>query len=320
MKSSFLWFAYVIGCHSALAQLAVPDAPPSNPVRIPPKSLEFGFSTGKTYRFVSRTDMRMQLPGHGIREMSLEQQARYEATIRDGGKAGVKLRGRTERLMVEVRTGDRLLSYDSLKPEDKETRMGKHFRTSLGDWVDLLFNKDNRVVSSDTGRRVALAELAEPISEMPLFGPEELEHLAATLPQAIPDGPVAPGDTWKIEGARSIDGVGDLQFDVVYRYEGPVTHEGYACDQIVSSGQLSGDTSVPGPGGLPGGGRMLLRNASLRGKVIFDPVINTIRYSEEKFTVLIELPAPEGTAPTEIPIEQSSSVRLLHVIDTPGQG
>lgn len=299
----------------ASAQLAVPDAPPVVEGRPDPKPLRFAFLTGKTYRFVVETSVRAQIPGRGIRELSVKQQARIESRARAGGKAGTSLRCRTEHLGVEIRTGDTQLKYDSLDPSHKETRMGKHFRAALDRWIDVELNRDYRVVSSQIGERANLTALAEPIEGFPVFGAVELEQLVATLGQGLPPGSVAPGEVWQIEGSRTIEGAGEVAFGLACRYEGMVRHEGVDCDAIVLNGRLSGEPEVPGAAGPAKGS---FRDATLRGRILLDPEARTVRFSEQEMSLLLEFSAPDGGL-VQVPIEQAVAIRLLHVIDSPGE-
>jgi hypothetical protein len=317
ISSSILILLLLAESSSLRAQ--VPEAPPvpdSPSLRPETVKLEAAFLPGKTYRFLNKTKVRMQLPGRGIREIAIEHQARFDSKARGDGKAGAEVKARTERLNIEIRSGEKQYTFDSLKEEDKEKRIGKHFRASLNRWVDLTLNRDFRVVNAVEGGR---AGIASPLPGMPQFGPKELQQLVALIPQGLPEDPVAPGDEWVLKGSREVGEVGTMGFDITYRHAGAVVHEGHNCVQIDLSGRLSGDVALPSAGGSAfSGGRMDFQGTSLRGKIIFDPKERTIRLSEQMISMLMELPGAPGEPPSQIPVEQTASLRLIHVVASPG--
>jgi hypothetical protein len=297
-------------------QTAVPDAPALRPEEAAdPVAIVATFEAGKTYRFVNRTVVRMQLPGRGVREVVIEQQARFDATKREGGKPGVALKARTERLLVDLRSGEQEFRFDSLKEEDRKTRMGQHFRASLNRWVDLELNTDNRIVSSEIGGR---AGIATPLPGVPQFGPDELRQLVGMIPQGLPEDKVRPGNEWVLRGGRGVGDVGEVEFDITYRYLGSEDHEGFPCYRIDLTGRLSGDVAIPtSQNGAFSCGRMDFQGTGLRGRILFDPKEKTVRQSEQTIRMEMELPGGPGEQPVKIPVEQSTTLRLLHVIPTP---
>lgn len=304
----------------------VPDAPVSDPTAVPeapslrpgperkPEKIVARFEAGKTYRFVNKTTVRMQVPAQGIREVSIEQQARFDVSERPDGKAGVTVKAITERLAIDLRSGERRIAFDSLKAEDRQTRIGQHFKASLNRWGDLVLNRDLRVVSAEVGGR---AGVATPLPGLPQFGPDELQQLIASIPQGLPEDPVAPGDEWVLQGGRGVDDVGEVAFDITYRHMGEKDFESFPCVLIEFSGQLSGDVALPTRGGAFDGGKMDFRGTSLSGRILFDGEEKTVRSSEQTLSMLMELPGGTGSAPVQVPIEQRVELRLLHVIPTP---
>ena len=117
---------------SFVADLSAQIAQPAGPQKIYPE-----FQPGNTYRFIAKTEVVMQLPGQGAREMVVEQQARLDGGVRTDGRKGVAIKARTERLDVDLRSGTRELKYKSLEKTDRETTLGKHFEASLNRFVEL---------------------------------------------------------------------------------------------------------------------------------------------------------------------------------------
>ncbi|MEX2581131.1 MAG: hypothetical protein WD342_18880 [Verrucomicrobiales bacterium] len=280
---------------------------PAAAVKIRPELLP-----GKTYRFVTRTEMRTRLPDLGTKEMTVEQQARLDVGIRLDGRKGVAVKARTERLEVNLRSAERALSYDSLEPKDKDTTLGRHFQRSLNRSLDLKLDEDLRIVSTEEGGR---AGMEDPMPDLPRFGPDELRQLVASIPQGLPEGRVKVGDDWILEGSRAVGEAGEVSFEVTYRFLGYVDFEGYRCAEIGIDGRLNGDMALPGgPDSAFSRGRMDFRGPGLEGRMLFDPLEGMVRFSEQNIRMTLEVPRGSGESPVEIPMEQRATVRLLHIV------
>jgi hypothetical protein len=273
------------------------------------------FLPGNTYRFVTRTELRTSLGGSGT--AFVEQQARFDTGVRVDGKNGVVIKARSERLDVQLQSGGRTITYESLKPEDRATLVGRHFEAALYRSVDFTLNEDLRVASAVEGGRIGPET---PLPGLPQFGPDELKQLMGTIPQGFPAKPVHPGDTWTLQGSRSVGSAGALNFEITYRFTGPVTFEENQCLNIEFAGQLSGDVPLPAPAegeAAATGGFIGLQGHSLTGRLLFDPLDKMLRFSEQRISLALALPGP-GEAPAKpVPVEQTTTIRLLHVVPTP---
>ncbi len=262
------------------------------------------FQPGLTYRFVVKTELRT-----GGRSFAMEQQARFDAKVRVDGKPGIVLKGRTERLDATLSSGGATLSYRSLEPGDQGTPLGKHLRVSLNRSVDLTLDAKGRVDGSQVaggGDESAL------LPGMPSFGPEELEQIVAGLPQAFSEKPVAPGDQWTVQGSRPVGEAGLVEFEIACRHVGQVAFEGHLCDAVEFAGVLSG--------ALPNGGAAAeIESGGIEGRLHYDPLDRMVRHSEQTSQLVVARPA-EGGDPGQVerlPIHQTSTLRLLHVVPTP---
>lgn len=298
-------------CYAQVAE--IPNAPGLTR-QADPVGLELAFEPGKTYRFITNNFIRMQLPGQGIREATVEQQARFDAMVRKDGRAGVELRGRIERLKVDFRSGEKRVTYDSFDQEDRSSQLGQHFRNSLNRWVDLKLGDSWQIVDVTFGGREGLGTL---LPGVPQFGLNELEKLVAEIPQGLPNGKVVPGESWQVRGAKEISDLGDLEFDLSYRFVGQSEYEGVPCYAIQISGQLGGVAEIPEEGGDMAGGEMSFPGSSLSGQILFDPGNGMIRQREQSVSMLLELPSGEEGSVYQVPVEQSARIRLLHIIATP---
>ena len=272
------------------------------------------FQAGNTYRFVTTTEVQMQMTPQSLRQVIVEQQARFDATVRVDGKKGVKLRGLTEKLSVVLQSGDRRLSYDSLKPEDKATTLGKHFQGSLNRWVDLTLDYEMRVVSAEEHGR---AGGATPLPGLPQFGPDELRQLISNIGQGFTEPNASDGDEWVLKGSRNVGEVGEISFDITYRHRGAAEFEEHRCVNIEFGGQMSGDVELPGNSGSAfSQGKMDFQGNGLEGRILYDPAERMVRQSEQNIVMRLQIPGKAGGEPRQIPMRQRAVVRLLHVVPT----
>lgn len=301
-------------------QAPIPDIPTETPGASaarpvgPEETIKPSFDPGNTYRFVNRTEVRMELPGKGIREVKIEQQARFDVGVRTDGKDGVKLQGRTERLKIDLKSGEKALAYDSLKSEDQTTALGKHFRASLNRMIELVLNEDLRIVSSEESGR---AGIATPLPGLPQFGPDELKQLINTVQQGFPEDPIRVGEEWTLKGRRPVGEVGEMNFDLNYRYMGMVNYDGNNCADIEFSGQLQGDVALSAGGNTAfSRGKMDFQGTQIQGRILFDPLIKMIRLNEQRIGMLLEVPGSPGEPAVRVPMEQRATLSLLHVVPT----
>ncbi|HRQ87661.1 MAG TPA: hypothetical protein PLA50_02620 [Bacteroidia bacterium] len=281
-------------------------------VPVKPERLHPEFQLGNTYRFVVKTEFQTRtaegLPGG----FSMEQQARFDARVRLDGKLGIVLFGRTERLDLILNQGATTLTYRSLAPEDQDTPLARHVKASLNRSVEMALDPKGHVETSHESGRGDGVGLLEGV---PRLGPDELVQLVAGLPQSFSEKRVAPGDGWSRQGSRRIEGAGDLQFDVAYRYVGPVSFEGNQCLSVEFGGQLSGTFPPEGPNGGAAPGDF--QTTAMSGRVYFDPLDRMVRYLEQTVDLWIQPSSTEGDPALQIPLRETTTLRLLHVIPTP---
>ena len=263
------------------------------------------FQPGHTYRFTVRTELQLG-GGEGF---TMEQQARYDAKVRVDGKAGIVLKARTERLDLTFSSPGTTLTYESLKPEDQETPLGRHVRATMNRLVELTLDDKGRIdaaVATGGGDETAL------LPEVPSFGSEELEQLIAGLFQGFSEKRVAPGDGWSLQGTRQVGEIGSLTFDLSCRHAGTVSFEGQNCLSLEYAGTLAG--SVPDV--EPTAPVVEVQTRNLRGRVYFDPLDKMVRHTEQNLDLWITRPGADTDPPAQVPVRQVTTLRLLHVVPT----
>jgi hypothetical protein len=62
---------------------------------------------------------------------------------------------------------------------------------------------------------------------------------------------------------------------------------------------------------------MGVQGHSLSGRLLLDPLDRMLRFSEQRISLALALPGPEGAPATPVPVEQTTTIRLLHVVATP---
>lgn len=263
------------------------------------------FQPGHTYRFVVKTELQLG-GGEGF---TMEQQARYDAKVRVDGKPGIVLKARTERLDLTLVARGTTLTYESLRPEDQETPLGRHVRASMNRIVDLTLDEKGGIDGVLATGNVDQAGL---LPEVPEFGPEELEQLIAGLFQGFSEKRVAPGDGWSLQGVRQIGEIGSLTFDLSCRHAGTVRFEGQNCLSLEYVGTLDGSL----PDAAAATTAVEVQTTRLQGRVYFDPLDKMVRYAEQSLDLWITRP-PVGEEPGEpTPVRQLSTLHLLHVVPT----
>ncbi len=293
-----------------------PVPPPSGV--LPPKSanpeldlpmlLKPKFLKGNTYRFITTTNITMEIPGQGFRSIEIEQQARFDTSPRKKKKKGVFLKGLTEHLVVKIQSIEKTTLYDSLIAKTRDTPLGKHLHSAMIRRVEIELNKDQRIVSFKEVGRVALPG---PLPGMPEFGPDELKQLISTVPQGYSGGKVKPGDQWTLVGKRKVDQVGEIEFEMMYRHAGQVLQDQVSCIVIEFGGRVrsgvSDDVTDIEPADFQGD--------RIEGKMIYDPELKMVRVIEQSISMLIAMPTEDSAvAPAMVPVEQKVVTRLLHIV------
>lgn len=233
--------------------------------------------------------------------MRLDQQARYDALARPGGKKGVRLEALTERLEVKVRSRGKTLTYDSMNKEDRTTTLGQHFQARVNRRVRMDLNEDLRIVAFE---EFGPSSTETSLPELPDFGPDELRHLVALIPQGFPEHPVMTGEKWNLRGIREVEGADTLTFDLAYRHQGYQMHEQETCVGIVFGGTMAGEASEANFSG-----------ARVQGQILFDPALEMTRQAEQTISLSLTVPHPQHeNVPVAVPVQQEQSFRLLHVV------
>ena len=264
------------------------------------------FQTGKTYRFVSSTHVYMAPPGEAGRQITMDQQARYDVDPRPSGRKGVALRGLTEHLQVKIRSAGKEASYDSWKKEDEKTVIGQHFESTVNRYVKMELDENLRILSTkEAGRSGA----ATPLPDLPRFGPEELVQLVGILPQGYSPDPVRMGDEWVLKGKRPVGDLGELGFEINYRHLGLIEHEGHACVAIEFRGQMTGDV------GDAAGKKVDFQGSRIAGRILYDIKEKMTRYSEHNVSMIVHVPSKDGSSRRrKVPMQQKVVLQLMQIV------
>ncbi|MEO0414603.1 MAG: hypothetical protein AAF226_06595, partial [Verrucomicrobiota bacterium] len=270
------------------------------------------FKVGNTYRMVTTSEIRIQPEKKPSRVVQLRQQARFDAKPRVGFGAGngVAIRGYTERLEVTIETDGKTLVYDSLDEKTHGSPMGRHLQSSVNRYVDLELNRRSRILEKKEGGPVGAAT---PLPGMPRFGPDELVQLINSLPQGFSPDPVRGGDEWVLKGKRSVGEMGELEFDVTYKYWGPEPYDEFTCEAITFNGYITGDISDI-DNETAEKRRIDFQKSRISGKMLFDKQLGMSRYAEQQVYMVVNEPAITGEEKTSTTINQKIETKLLQVV------
>lgn len=263
------------------------------------------FQVGNTYRFVKRTEVETA----GEKRLVLEAQLRYDAKVRLDGKTGVTLTARVERLDLSLQSGGVTLQYNSMKPEDQQTPIGKHLRASWKHPVDLILDPKGQI---DGVQAYDVSKEVMYLLDVPRFDLDEIVQLVEGLPQGFPKRRVVAGETWRTRGTRPVGDLDAVEFSLLCRFAGAENFEDQKCFVIEMTGTCTG--SLPGGEGVD---KQMFEASQLSAKTYFDPLDKMIRFSEQQFEIWVGYPSQSEDEPDQrYPIREKMSVHLLHVIPT----
>lgn len=277
------------------------DSLPSDPVLMKPV-----FEAGKTYRFISNTTVLMAPPGGSQRRIVMVQQARYDVSDPATGARGVSVRGLTERLQVQIQSGSKSVSYDSISADNDDTAIGRHFESTVNRYVKLALNPKMRIVSQQEAGRSAAAS---PLPGLPRFGPDELVQIVNMLPQPFAPDPVEIGNEWVLQGKRPVGDLGELGFEVTYQLAGQEEFENHPCYSIYFRGHMTGDILDPSSRSIN------FQGSKIEGRLLYDPAINMTRYSEHNVIMSVNLPDRESGEVKVVPMQQKVVLRLMQIAE-----
>lgn len=270
------------------------------------------FQAGNTYRFVVQMDLNTRLESGAAASIQIEQQARYDAQVRVDGKKGVVLRGRTERLDVTMSAAGETLSFKSLESAGDVTPLAKHIRATLNRSVELTLSESGRIDKVSEGGSGNDEGL---LPGLPRFGPGQLAEHIGGLPQFFTSKAIVPGSVWSSQGSRTIAGFGSVQFDLDTQHTGVIGFEGSQCHAFEFSGSVTG---VLPDEAVAGSTRPVdLQSSAYQGRLYFDPLDRMPRLCEQTIEVWLNFPAEGETAAVQVPVRQTETLRLLHVVPTP---
>ncbi len=272
-----------------------------------PTELRAELKAGNTYRFLVKTDVTLSPPGQTQRLFSMEQQARYDVGLREAGK-GVAVRGITERLKVDIQAAGRSVSYDSLVKNPADAELAKHFEAAVYRYVKMELNTQMKILSRhEAGRQVENA--GSPLAVLPHFGPDELVQIVESLPQPFTSRVVAVGDQWQLQGQQPVGELGELSFSIDYRLAEVVEYQRHRCVAIDFYGRLSGELADEAAS------RVDFHEAQLSGRLLYDPAIQMIRYSDQQLLMVANLPdETDHQKKVHVPLSQKIVLELMQVV------
>ncbi len=248
----------------------------------------------------------MEPPGEAPRQITLEQHARYDVKPGTINLKGVSLRGYTEKLLVNIQSGQKSMTYDSLAKDNQQTTIGKHFESTVNRYVDLELDEKLRILSHQEGGR---SVGATPLPGLPRFGPEELVQLIDSIPQGYSPDPVSVGDEWVLRGKRPVGELGELGFEISYKNLGFQKYEGNECLVIEFRGQMTGDITDESRRNVD------FQGSRISGNLVYDPALGMTRYSEHHVAMVVQTPAKADNTKKPVPMEQRVTFKLVHIVD-----
>lgn len=279
------------------------------------------FQAGQIYRYSSTTEVTMRLPTEtgaetAERRVTMEQIARLE--VRTGTTEGeVEITASTEALKVHISGGGETLAFDSTDKTTPPTPLGAHFAAAEHRRLRLLLGTDGKVRRAEEFGDAAPVSV---IAGLPQFGPDELKQIILSAVAPFSTDAVEEGDRWKLKGRRSLGDLGEMDFNLSYRFADTAFDEGEKCAVVTFTGGLTGDLAVGGEAPAspeekspPAKGPNLgITSQKIEGRLHFDLKHRVVRASEQTVALTVQTPdssRPDGKMPLQV--EQKLTLKLL---------
>ncbi|MCB1235650.1 MAG: hypothetical protein KDM91_11310 [Verrucomicrobiae bacterium] len=300
------------------------EALPAQEAQTPPSAAAEGsvmkprFLPGKIYTFAAETGVALAGPGEDVsaaaRRFVMNHESRFLTANRDGGEPGVRVTASTEKLVLEINAGAKQVRYDSSDPATKDSALAMHFEGATRRSVVMDLDPDGKVVGST---EVGGGGPATPLPGLPQFGPDQLKQLVVSVLQGFPKDRVAPGQEWTQKGKRSLGELGEIDFEINYRYVRDEAHENADCALIEYTGGIKGDVAVTGVQPGAGQGKMGFEGRQMTGRFYFDKALGIPRFSEQTLNVNASVPNPDRlqSGTIQVPMRQRIVIKLLSLRD-----
>jgi hypothetical protein len=215
-------------------------------------------------------------------------------------------------IAMEMEMPGMIMRYDSTDPATKDAVLGATFKKLINNPVNMVYDESDEFVkmaSSDAFSKGRNAPFGQQI------GPEQIKQMVrSSLSEGFPDEAVSPGDSWTYTLKIPIPGVGDMVFDVEYRYRNDRFIEDRSCAIVDVKGALKAESMAPPSGGDPGAVLRAddgFKKGSLEGVVAVDKILRVIQESEITLDMVMKMPSPLGQDEVTIPMRQETSTNLL---------
>jgi len=297
------------------------------PVRaVDPIEIKQQWLAGKKYYQTLRTEQRSTFQV-GPQKMDQSSTMTVDLTMTVGPKkAGEPKRMtiRYERTAMEINMNGQRMGFDSADPNPGNDPLGlaKTAGATVGKELKVILNDHDQVAEIENYDEF-IKNLAP--SAMPGFDPSKMfsrDALSQMLQQgslqALPNKPVAVGETWPFQTDIALPQLGTVGMKGNYTLKAIGDHRGTNCAEIATDGTLSMDLAAASTGAEKGSPLatlgMKVTDGTLKGSIWFDPQLGFARESQLVQEMKISMKNPtDPTATIDVPMKQTIHMELTKV-------
>ena len=233
-----------------------------------------------------------------------------------------RLTTQMSRIAMDMNMAGQAMGFDSDKPQKNDAQgfgsVGKEFSRVIGKKLKLVANEKDEVTDIENFEEFA-GELGPEAAGNPLgqmFTKKSmLDMFKQSGLQAMPAGPVKPGDSW--DWNQKMELLGFIEMGGKYTFKGMAERGGAPCAEVAMQGELINyQAAAPEPGAGPQVPNMQINSLKLTGTVWFDTALGMTRemVMHQAMEMEMENPIAKGQKMT-LPTKQVVTVKLKKVED-----
>lgn len=282
------------------------------------------FEIGKTYHQQMEMTQDMPIPNAGKMHMAIgmDMDMAVEAGA-ERGQTKVVISYEAMRMKADM-AGKQTMNYDSKDPATAKAPGSESFAQMVGAKITLTLDAQNLPVKIEgldkLNNNPAAAQFLNEDAMKNMFGQMGL--------MALPKQPVGKGESWEFSQAIP-NPMMSLKVDGKYTYAADEVQEGTKIIKIVFDGKLAMAMNEDAIAKSAGDSAqttkareamkkmgMEITDGVMHGSIDFDPVLHFARKSEISTSMTMRMKNPENGEAMEMPMKQSTVIKLLKVEPT----
>jgi hypothetical protein len=233
---------------------------------------------------------------------------------------------RYDRMAMKMDMNGQQMGFDSAKPEDDPTGMGKGMGAIVGKELRILASPKDEILEIENYDEFVAAAAGPGAAMMgKMFSKDSLTDMVkqGSL-KALPPNAVKPGDSWAFDYAMKLPQIGSVGVKGTYTFKGMKPHDGIPSAEITMDATMNIDMSGAGAGdkekdpaaAMIAAMGMKLTSGKMNGTIYFDPALGMARDMQmtQEMEMSMNNPA-QPDAKITIPMKQNISMKLTKIED-----